>query len=108
MCEACVPLPEPGGPTRMTIIAIGSARLGEAAAADAAGAGAREALVVTGDEVRLDLVRGVERDAAHDHERGAPIGHRLAKEPGGDEIRRYADARDIRSTADGDALDHGI
>src|SRR5690349_17138526 len=101
MCSACVPLPEPGGPTRMTIM---SACLGEAATANAAGAGAGEALVVSGDEVRFDLVGGVERDAADNHERGAPVGHRLAKEPRGDEIGRDADACHVGRTTHGDAL----
>src|SRR5512134_3310763 len=85
---ACVPFPAPGGPRRMRIMR-GSGRArpavrggrdgscvdgppgGELAAADARATRAGEPLVVPGDEVPLDLLDRVERDAHHDEERGA-------------------------------------
>src|SRR5690606_21443747 len=48
-----------------------SARPGGRAAADARPLGTREALVVAGDEVRLDLLHGVERHADDDEQAGA-------------------------------------
>src|SRR5678815_1828611 len=44
---------------------------GDGTAADARSLGTGEALVVAGDEVRLDLLDGIERDADHDEEAGA-------------------------------------
>src|SRR5512134_3497334 len=80
---ACVPFPAPGGPRRMRIIAISETRRprgarplrasgvdglarGEPAAPDPWPTGAGEALVVPRDEVPLDLLDRVERDAHHD------------------------------------------
>ena len=53
-------------------------------------AAAREALVVARDEVRLDLVHGVERDADDDHDRRAAPAER--------DVERLADDRSARCT----------
>src|SRR6266568_7288294 len=82
---ACVPLPAPGGPRRIRIMALSSARAAarrpaasrvrdlagrDPPPADARAARAGEALVVAGDEVAFDLLHGVERHADDDEERG--------------------------------------
>src|SRR5690348_11671732 len=79
---ACVPLPTPGGPNSRRFSlnarllhqsdglagAAHRARGPGAAAANARPLRPGEPLVVAGDEVRLDLLDRVERDADHDHE----------------------------------------
>src|SRR5688572_10150313 len=68
---ACVPLPAPAGPNSTRSIAVPPNVSGRPPTADARTARAGEALVVPRDEVRLDLLDGVQRDADHDHDRGA-------------------------------------
>ena len=66
--------------SRSAINSLSAHRTGHAAAttADARPFGPGEALVVARDEVRLDLLHGVERDADDDHERGAAEAERHA------------------------------
>src|ERR1019366_6113107 len=67
----------------------------------------REPLVVARDEVGLDLVHGVERDADDDHDRRPPPaeGHveRLA-----DDARDDAHDSDVERPAEGDAREHVV
>src|SRR6266568_9607670 len=115
---AWVPFPAPGGPRRMRIIAVllnGAAgrQLGQAAsrvdggaaahaAADAWAARAGEAFIVARDEVALDLLDRVERDAHHDEER-RPAEIEGHAELVDEERRQHADRGDVDRAAKGDA-----
>src|SRR5512137_1943211 len=112
---ACVPLPAPGGPSRMRIIVVSripgeepsGAQAGGGATADARAAGSGEPLVVAGDEVPLDLLHGVEGHAYHDEERrpAEVEGHaELVDEDG----RQDAHRRQVERAAEGDAREHVV
>src|SRR6266481_3653698 len=112
---ACVPLPTPGAPKRRTgpgrkslsagavlgsvimLVVKGLSSLPALAATNAATLGS-EAVVVTHDELRFDLLRGVHGDADDDEQRGAAkvevdaktIGH-----PGRQVVKEGADEPDV-------------
>ena len=65
--SACVPLPAPGGPSRIRF----SSRHGASTAEPCATALLQEALVVAHHQLRLELLHRVERDADDDQQRGA-------------------------------------
>src|SRR5215211_2229395 len=72
--EACVPLPAPGGPSRirfnslMSIVVRRSLACGDRRAKPYS---LQEAFVVAHHELRLELLHGVKGDADHDQDRGA-------------------------------------
>ena len=77
------------------------------AAAQAGATRTGEALVVPGDEVRLDLLHGVEGHADDDEQRGA------AEVEGdvelvGEDGRQHADGRQVDRAAEGDAGEHVV
>src|SRR5258708_4622290 len=110
---ACVPLPTPGGPKKrrfspnacLRADGAGPPRPAPPTAADARSARAGESFVVPRDEMRLDLLDGVERDADDDHEaRAAEVEghlHLLVQER-----RQHADRRDVDGAAERDARQH--
>src|SRR5882672_1717571 len=95
-CRSCawVPLPAPGGPRRIKFIdPLSSAPAAQPGFLD-------EALVLVGQQMRLDLGHRVERDRDHDQEAGAA------------EVERYAAAGDQQLGQDADRrqverADHG-
>src|SRR5213075_38745 len=78
-----------------------------APSADARAARTREALVVAGDQVALDLLDGIERDADDDQQRGAAEleGHVVFRDQ---HAGQHADRGDVDGAAEGDAGEHVI
>ena len=102
---ACVPLPAPGGPDEdepHALLSPSATRMREVRTA-----AAREPLVVARDEVGLDLVDGVERDADDDHDRRTAPAERDV-EPLADDARDDADDGDVERPAEGDAREHVV
>src|SRR5690606_31843767 len=97
---AWVPLPAPGGPKRITSISAPPTP-------DPRSARTGETLVVARDEVRLDLLDRVERDADHDHDRGAAEVERHAEERL-ERVRDHAHRCDVRGPAHRDASHHAV
>src|SRR5579871_3344689 len=115
---ACVPFPTPGGPNsrRFSLNArllhgsdgLASARRARSprsATPDPGSARPGESFVVAGDEVRLDLLDRVERDADDDHQAGAAEVerhlHLLVQQR-----RQDADGRHVNRAAEGNAGQH--
>ena len=96
---AC-PCRSPGGP-RSTSLTPGLRPLSRV------GARTGQALVAARDEVRLDLVHGLERDADDDHQaRAAELERHVERLR--DDARDDADRRDVDRAAEGDAREHAV
>src|ERR1700676_2288616 len=65
---ACVPLPAPGGPSRIKFIGSGSSRKSSPAAPQLCPFD--QPLVLVGEQVRVNLRHGIHRDADDDQEAG--------------------------------------
>src|SRR5580658_1474156 len=100
---ACVPLPEAGGPTNTTRIA---SVLSDPNARSAS-TPARKPLVVARDEVRFDLVDGVESHTDHDHDR-RPAPAKGDVELLADDALHDANDGDIERPAERDARQHKV
>src|SRR3954464_9065071 len=108
---AWVPFPAPGGPNnnRFSLnarlshaLAADRARTPSPTTADARSAWSGEPLIVTRDEVRFDLLDGIERDTNDDHESGSAEVERdlhLFVQQG----RQHADGGDVDRAAERDA-----
>src|ERR1051325_5888868 len=94
---AWVPLPAPGGP-RITMSRATAALL-------------QEPFVVAHHHLRLHLAHGVERDAHHDEDRGAPEGTvRCLREAAvaDEEGRQGRDEREVERAGQGETREHAV
>src|SRR5205807_3879652 len=92
--SACVPLPLPGGPNSNRFTASSD-----------------EAAVLAHDQLGFELLHGVERDADHDQDGGAPEVHLLlvdAGDPGGGDRQHDCDHAQEDRAREGDAVQHRI
>src|SRR5690348_7574412 len=112
---ACVPLPEPGAPYRRrfnrTAPPAASPPPPHCVGRTTSPSSLDEASVLAHDQLRLQLLHGVERDAHDDQDRGAAEVHLLVRDAR--DLRR-ADRQDHRDEAEEDraderdAIHHGL